>query len=661
MRKTYVLLLSLLMIATLTACGEDDEQTSQPPVFQSLMINGDYPVENGEQVAFPFEKNEEFTLELRFSNPDNVEFNTVQINGSTFRAHRFSGESTANTLVLNLNAGRIPDETIFEVEEVEYIDNEGVKSVAITEDNAYTVFVMREDPTANIASLSPLETALEFEVSLSDEDDTLKEAFVEVIREEDDTVVDSMEIPESYLSNTFDDLRSDETYYLRIIADYETDDPDNESGVITDEIIATSNSVTTASKNAPTASIENASVFETSYEFDIVYNDESEVLIGDSLYLEVEQINEDEDNTIVINEDVNLSNLQDIVFDSLFNNNDYTVYIYADYDLDDGEGVRNDVLLATTTFTTPKREIEDISTETVSLTEDSLTLSIDATQLFDSVIVDNMRIKAIDSASGELLKSSDLLTQQLTFKLNQLYANQTIDIEIEVTYDLEDGQDLRTEVLHESSFTTMSNAIPSASVENVDAVQGGLEFSVQLNDADNTVVPDTLRAIIYHDDGTDLSIVDTYTLDTETSDYFYEMTTNYEYAYSIELITDYDLRDNTGAVEDYELSTSYVVGSAHPKIPVAQFEAITVTQSGADIDYRILDDDAAILNGGMELVIDNDVYPLTDLEGTFSIDTLSPGQDYDVLLNITYDIGGGERTLTVSESFTTEAEETTTE
>ncbi|MGM0436034.1 MAG: lipoprotein, partial [Bacillota bacterium] len=656
MKKIFALILSMLLIVSLAACGEDDVEISEPPVFQSLTVDGQAPIQGGEQVAFPYEKNAEFTLELEFSNPDNVEFNTVQINGTTYRAHRFSNESTSNSLILNLNAGRIPDETSFEVEEIEYIDEEGVKSIDISENNVYTIFVMRGAPTGNFSSVSAFEESLEFEVALSDEDDTLQEATVELIKEEDDTVVSSMLIEDNYLSNTFTDLLSDSSYYLRVTADYETDDPDVDGDMVTDEVIVTSETYTTALKDSPTASVENDVASETSYEFDIDFTDISDVLVGDTLHLEVEQVNEDSENTIIDTRDVSTDALEDIRFDSLYNNNEYTIYIYADYDLNDGEGERENALLAQTTFTTPKRQIEDITTEALESTENRLVIGVDATELYDSVVVDSMRIIATDSESGETLKSSGLLSEQPKFEITKLYANQTIDIEIEVTYDLEDGQDLRTEVLHESSFTTSTNSAPSGTVESVDPVQGGLGFSINLNDPDNTVVPGTLRALIYEDDGTGLTLVDTYVLDETLSNFLYETSIDYENTYSVELITDYNLRDNTPTTEDYELDASYVSGDAKPKDPVGIFNAITPTKDGVQIDYSVLDDDATIVTDGIEISVNGTTTSRDTLEDAITFDGLLSGETYDVAMNITYDLddGEGEQTVSVTETFTTE-------
>ena len=662
MKKIFALILSMVFIVSLAACGEDEVEISQPPTFQSLTVDGQEPTEAGELVSFPYEKNGEFTLELQFSNPDNVEFNTVLINGTTFRAHRFSNESTSDTLILNLNAGRIPNTTTFEVEQIEYIDEEGVKSVDITENNTYSIFVMSSAPTGEFPSVSALETALEFEVALSDEDETLNASTVELVKEADESVVSAKTIEETYISDTFEGLLSGETYYLRVVADYETDDPQVPSGTITDEVIATSASYTTAEKNAPVASVENDQANETSYAFDIDFTDTSDVLINDSLHLELEQINEGSENTIVETRDVNIEALEDIQFESLFNNNDYTIYIYADYDLNDGEGVREDTLLAQTTFTTPKREIEDIATEAIETSENRLVIGIDASELYSSVVVDSMRIYAVDSETGTTLKSSGLLNEQSTFEITKLYANQTIDIDVEVTYDLEDGQDLRTEVLHEASFTTTSNSAPSATVESVDPMQGGLGFSIDLNDPDETVVPGTLRALIYEDDGSGLELVGTYVLDETLQSFLYEMTIDYDNAYTVELITNYNLRDNTETTEDYELDSSYVSGDVKAKDPVGVFEDITPTNEGAVIEYRILDNDETIISEGIELVIDGETYTRSALESSLEIDTLLSGETYDVTLTITYDLGDGEgeKTLAISETFTTEANETPT-
>lgn len=564
MHKFTAVFLTLITLFLLTACGEEEEQASSRPTFQSINVEGRDPVENGEQQPYTVAKNGDVSLEMEFSNPDDVEFNTVQINETTYRAHRFSEDSDSENLILDLSAGRIPGETEYEVEEIEYTDEEGVKSIEVDEDNVYTLFVMRSTPEATFEDIDTSSDSLAFELDIDDPDDTLRDARLEIVHEEEG-VVDHVDVATDagVMNHEFDRLFSDTAYSLRLTASYETDSPEASGDIVEDEVIGESSDIETEALEEPTIDIENTSVDETNFTFDLERLDPDEVMENDALTLRVLQ-GDDE----VSEQDVGFDELNDIQLDGLLNNNTYTIEIHGDYDLDDGEGPREDALLATEEFTTKKKELPEITTDTEDVTEDSLEIDIDAEDFYDTVEVEHMTVyvydgevedSEFDPEADEHIKKVEL-SRSSKFKLNGLHADQDLTVFVVPSYDLGDSEekDFRTDKVYSSVINTPSNESPEMSIDEVNADGAATEVILDIEDPDETIVADsyTYRLIEHDEDNgkTEVEQVENSNETTETLDY--EMAS--DKSYTVEVDLEYDLRDEEGA---NALEASYTIAT----------------------------------------------------------------------------------------------------
>ncbi|MFP4078765.1 MAG: hypothetical protein ACLFUQ_06455, partial [Candidatus Izemoplasmataceae bacterium] len=427
MRKLVSAIFALSILSLLAACGEEEEQISTPPTFEGITVEERSPVQDGDQDPYAVPKNGDITLEIQFDNPDNVEFNSVQINGTTYRAHRFSEDSTSENLILNLGAGRIPGETLYEIEEIEYIDEEGVKSVAVDEGNAYTLFVMRSEPEAMFDEISVSNNTIDFELTIEDSDDTLTDARLELVHEEDG-VMEEKDVESGITTHELTKLLSDTAYSLRVVASFETDDPEVSDGLVEDEVIGEYTDIETDAQEEPSVDIVNSSVGETTYGFDLDHSNLEETIEDDVLTIEIRQ-----DDNLITDKEVGIDDLEGIEFDDLLSNNTYTVEVYGNYNLKDGEGLREDVLLASREFTTAEKELSAIDTAVESVDENGFKLAIDTAAFKETAEIEHMLlyvyegdVESFDEDDDSYLKKAKLSSSQETFKFDGLHADQDI-------------------------------------------------------------------------------------------------------------------------------------------------------------------------------------------------------------------------------------------
>ncbi|MFW5914006.1 MAG: hypothetical protein ACOCSM_02985, partial [Bacillota bacterium] len=571
MRKLIAAVLTLSVLALLAACGEEDQETSTPPTFESITVEGRDPVQDGEQDPYPVSKNGDITLEIAFSNPDDVEFNTVQISGTTYRAHRFSEDSTSENLVLTLSAGRIPGETLYEIEEIEYIDEEGVKSIETSEDNAYTLFVMRSVPEATFDEISVDNNSIDFELSLEDSDETLRNARLELVHEEDGVIEDT-DVEAGVMTHEFTKLDSDTAYSLRVVASYETDDPEVSGGVVEDEVIGETDAIETEALAEPTVDIINESVAETSYTFDLEHENLEEVIENNNT-LTVKIFKDEDDEDAVKEKEVSLDEATGIEIDELLSDNTYTAKVYGDYNLEDGEGLRDDVLLASREFTTSKKDLPAIDTSVESVDENGFNLSIDATEFKETAEIEHMLLyvyegdmESFDEDDDSYLKKAKLSSAKESFEFDGLHADQDITVFVVPSYKLDDGRDWRTDEHYRQFIETPTNQEPNVTIGDVELSQEGADVSLDVDDPDDTLVEGSYTYHLYEYDGDSKEEVFKFEDRDETS-LLLPHEIKSDKSYRVEVEADYDLRDGDDVHEDEKMDTAFSKATLEDKAP----------------------------------------------------------------------------------------------
>ena len=739
MKRLTMLFIFAFAMITLAACGEDPVDDVIDPTFNGIEVNERDPMVDEDFAVYMAEKNELLTLEIFLDNPSNLNINSIKINGTTYRQTRFEADSTPQHIIFNFDVLRVPGETTYVLEEIEYTHPvTGVETLNITRDNRYLVYVLESAPTADFTQITPSQESINVAFELRDADDTLTDGRLELVLA--DEVIETLDLTAGIFSHTFDALLSDVTYELRVLASYERGDGQmvNEDVVLNlrddvttlekttpnleihgilsdvtevsfdiditdpdavgslnkiellldDTVMATltdmdeltftdllsdttydirveylfdlndnqgerslliTESFTTTAKAAPVVDTENETSTHDSVTFDLMFFDADNVLVDETLTVTIYL-----DETLIDTQQVDIATLENITFTGLFNNNLYTVEVYGSYDLNDGDGIQDDIMLKTFEIATPEREIPDISVETTTISESHLIFNIDATPFEPFLTEPYLRIYIYDENTNTLLKEATLIHDNLTFEILDLLANQTIRLEVEATFDLDDGEGSHTGIIFVDYFMTAANTPPSATIDSVSLTQESIRFTYNLSDPQATLVPDTFIAEIYEDDGESLILLDTVILDPASGEFTYDYQPKSSYTYSIKLYADYNLRDGEEDTTKYHLDAVYEVTNLEAKAPVAYFDAITSTNSEIHIDYRILDIDETIID--MTITINGQTIDLSEIVDTIVVADLLSNTEYTISLNITYVRKDETRTMSIEDTVTTAAQ-----
>ena len=494
-------------------------------------------------------------------------------------------------------------------------------------------------PSIDIHDIVADKTSIGFDYTVDDPDDVGSLSSIRLFKGDEE--VDSLNESDALM---FDDVPSNSDY--RIVLEYEYDLND-QAGTQTLTVEATA---TTLTKENPTLQAENFTQTSDSITFDLFIDDPDDVLMGDTLHIVVTN------GTDTHSKDVALDALQGITFADLLSDSPYTIEVHADYDLNDGEGLREQVLLATYDIKTDAMDIPEVLTTQTSVGRTSMTIRVDATA-FDAIRDDEpIELYIYDAKTDELLKNATLLSSTESITIDGLISDQTLRIEIEATYDLRDGAGKQTSIVHTNTFSTTANSAPGGTISNFELRQDGVRFTLSLNDPDETLVEGSLVAHLYEDDGNgDPQIVKTIVLSKDDATHTFDYAPHYDRAYTIEVTADYDLRDGEGVRTDHPIDEKFKNIRLIEKEPVHELDTPLTSQEGFELPYSILDVDGTIVEDGIRMTVDGTTYSLDSLVDAFVVDGLLSDTTYTVDVEIEYVIDGETRVIHETLQITTDA------
>lgn len=350
----------------------------------------------------------------------------------------------------------------------------------------------------------------------------------------------------------FTELLSDNTYELVGLYSYDLNDGEGTRS------LETSLTVTTEAKTSPTINIDEVDGTSDQVSFNLIIDDPDDVLIDDKLEIVLRHDGDDYKTM-----ETTLDELDGLIFSDIFSNTEFTLHVYANYDLNDGEGVRTHQLLGSKDFETDQVTLPEINV-TYTATKTSFKWRIDASALYDFVVEGTMKITIYDSEDNRL-KQTRMMRETIDFELHNLLADQTIRMIITADYDLGDGEGVQSGQIDisksgetpttEPTFTTLRNLRPNGLIQSVVLTETVINFTVpNLNDPDNTAIEDSLTAYLYQDDGAgNIELIDTMIVVPGENTFFHAPEEGYTYI--IELYVDYDLRDGDGIHTDHHLGT----------------------------------------------------------------------------------------------------------
>ncbi len=628
-KRTLLLMSTIALSLFLVACGEDVIDDFDSPSFSHLEVNDTDPGSPDDFNVFFVEKNELITIDIYLDNPSGLPINLISINGTPYRQARFEDASTSSHIILRLDVLRVPGQTEYEINEIEYTHPEnGVQTAAVTNDNQFQVYVLESAPTAEFNQITTGQTALDANLNLRDPDQTIISADLVLL-------LDSVEVERKALSTGlhayhFSELYSDNAYDLHVVVTYE-----RAEGELGQEnlVLNQAENIQTNAKTTPTLSLSNIMSTERAISFTLeaIDPDQTGGFSDIGLY-------QDGTRMHTFTHDTDLS-VTDLLSDTT-----YEIYVEYTYDLNDQSG--HQTIILTDTVTTDDLQAPTVTIENLSTTEDSVGFDVLLEDLDDTLTSDFLTI--------ELLKDDELIhTQQVSLDalsgimFTDLLSDSHYAINVNATFDLNDQHASQTGTLSTHSFATNPVTLPDVNVSTNTVSESRLVFTIDTSAVQPLLTDEVLHIHFYDTETNRLLrsaqlIQDTLTLEVK------DMLANQ--SVRLEITGTYDLNDGLGSRTDVIYTNTYQTTTN--RVPTGQVSSVTFEQEGITFNYNLTDGDNTLVPGtfiaiiyednGSEL-IELDVIVLDPSETEYTYDYApKAAYSYGVKLLVDYDLRDGQ-------------------
>ena len=585
MRKTLILVGIVLISFLLVACGED-VATVTPPTFNSFTVDGTAPVVDGELVTYYKGKNEAILIEVNINNPDSLLITSIIIDGYNYFASRFLAESTRTTIYFEMSAGTTLGEKVLSLDEIVYKNGDISETVTVSSNNEFIKYVFKNLPTVERESYSVTEDSIIVNFDILDTDEVIAADTLIAELYSGETLVNSEVISVGQTEVVFGSLLSNKNYEIKVKANFNLD---NSQGYNVDYALY-SGSFSTLDNSIPNASIENPLVTSNSIVFNVIYNDEDSVTVLGGITVGVFK-----DDVLVISVDI-AGSTNGVTIEGLLNNNEYTVKILSDYDLLDGHSTITDAVLTTHTFSTLPREVPEPLITGLVIEENRILFDFDIDDPDGLIIMSTLIAKLyIDNILQETIAVNEYSAD---FQIYNLFANDSFTIEIEASYNLNDGVGIQADkVIYSQEFTTYENDVPVVLVDNLVVTQGYVTVNIEVIDEDLTL-QGALTARLYEiylvgdvEHEVEVGLIQ---FDVEETQIVFTYLTSYLKGYRVDIVADYDLRDGSVPKEDENLFRSILVSSER-KAPAVELNDITWGVDEIEVNINVMDSDNTVV------------------------------------------------------------------
>jgi hypothetical protein len=325
----------------------------------------------------------------------------------------------------------------------------------------------------------------------------------------------------------------------------------------------------------------------------------------------------------------------------------FTLVLTANYNLNDGQGTIEDAVIFETEFTTTGNSIPTITVGGTLVRQGYIDVEYGIDDP-DGTIPGNVVIVLYEENGNEyeIVEEIELSVEEalVTIAYPITYTN-NYRIKIFTDYNLYDGRGIQKDYqLYEKLLIPVNPKAPVAELPS-DPIMGteSMTFNFTILDADETILYETLRAVLYNLD--DEVVATAELVSGENVVVFEELLS--EQGYRIEVITDYDLNELAGPREEQTLYESDVFTNAKQVPEVVEDNNINPTQTTIVFDLRIIDPDGVVDPATIEVAIyrndeEIDRVSVTSLiVNSLTFSDLDPATDYviKVFANQDYNTG----------------------
>ncbi|MBN2604417.1 MAG: hypothetical protein JXR62_01180 [Bacilli bacterium] len=637
MRKILIFLGVILISLTLAGCNNDVEITV--PVYTGVTIEGELPAVAGELTTFYKAKNDVVRVEIAILNPSNVPISSIVIDGYKYFSARFTEDSTNQLVKFDMNTGTTLGEKVYSIDEVVYDDGPLSKSVEVNSNNTFKVYVYKNTPTVLRESYVVSNETIRVDFAITDTDNVIEanSLVAELYAEEE--LLESVNITTGKTFAEFTNLPSDGLYEVKVRASFDLDD----SNGLKNHVILYSDTFVTYANAAPVAIVSNAVVSGDQIVLNVSYTDEYQITIPGSIYVGIYKDNQ-------LQELVSIQGtVTGLTFKDLLSNQQYVVKVLSGYNLNDGSGDTYNNVLYSYAFITPVSVVPTPQVINLKIDDDRVSFDIQINDpegiILPSTLVAKLYI------DGVLKQTAAIQEYKVDFQLYNLLSGFDFSIEVEASYDLNDGSAIKTDqVIYRGNFTTTEKTVPTLSVSNVVAQQGYVTVNFNVTDPSSTI-QNALVATLYENN----IAVQTIQFNEDETQLIFNYLIQYQQVYSVKIIGNYNLQDGTGLKSNITMFKTVLVTN-NPKAPVVEFNNVVVHSDSIEVDTRVMDSDNTVVENTVlisiytydpivnsEVLVESQIVPIGTTNVIF--ENLKSGVEYRLVASADYNINDGSGTL----------------
>ena len=574
----------------------DDHEEKEDSIEENIEDLVSIDVETDDEVKYYVQPKETFTVEIHLSNPNQYEIQSFTLNGKKYSNYMFKDGSTMELLLLETTAPSTPGYYEYTIDAIKYIDGTEIKDVKMSGDKTIkTGIEYSSAPTASISSLNISTTYVDMGIDIVDTYSLIGKNELFVYLSDGENIIDKKSLKVGSNEITFENLEAHKLYEYGVIAAFDLVDGQDlhSEWLLTDTF--TTESIYSLS------SIERTN---TSISFKVDKNGEAGQVDSISLY--------DNSNGRLVAS----GNSSTRSFDGLLSNHTYKLYVDFSYMINDtkiADWVGEDI--TTIAKVEPKIEILDISADQTSVT-----------YRINTEDVDNVcEIKEVS-----LIKNGEVVESQLgtgNGSFTGLLSNNTYNIEVSYSYDLNDGNGpIDSKVI--KSFTTIAKFEPQIKIVDFSSDKTSVSYKIDMVDNDGIGKIDKVELV---KDGT---VVSTNNGNLEGTFNNLLSGNNYE----IKASYSYDLNDGEGIKVNSISQSISTIAKIAPEVNISDFSA---DQTSIDYQLDMSDEDEICTIEKVELLKNGEAVDSNDGSTSGSFDNLLSDNIYSLKVTYSYDLNDG--------------------
>lgn len=623
-----------LVTCDITLIARYEEVEEIEPVYQGMTIVGDLTkkerrnkdnktdikdaiddfldVITSEKVDYYASKGEKFYIIIHLYNPTEYEILSFTLNDRKYQSFEFKDGSNSTQLIIEVDAGMKPGLKEYTIDGIKYIDKTEIKDVRM--DGSKTVKAgIKYDvlPNATVVKEEVTTTTYQSIFEIKDENQLINEdTGLYYFLYDGKSIVYNQKLSLGANSVVYENLQMGSEYEYMVVGIY-----DDFSG---------------AGKKAVSLA---SSKFKTLDGFLIEEETASKDEITLKINKETEKAQIQEISLYDGEQKVQSTNSFDsIKFTNLLSNHNYLVRITYTYMFDE--------ILRTKTL---EREIDTLSKEKPVFEINEL---VSGKRTISYEVSDNDIDNVIIAKEYNLKLNGDVVRSVNTkiFTFDNLLTNNTYDLEVIYTYDLNDGMGKQT-ITETKTIKTQAYSIPVVGIKITELTDNVISGDINLSDIDNIF---NLIDIKLMQDGNLLNTI------TDKMHFDYDVKSNIDYVIIVDYT--YNLNDGSGIVQSkYEYNVR-----TNKEVPIITFTPYYISDNS--IEYNLLISDNNV-SGRLNLMALYEGFTFITKydEINTKIEGLKSNTEYTLKINYVYDFddGYGSRELTKEYTFKTLKQEPT--